>query len=79
MECPVLVLYGELDRGVPVDPNKKVLENALQNNPNVTFHIFPKGNHALMLGETGSMKEFPNLTRFVPDLFPTMIRWIKAL
>ena len=77
MKCPVLVLYGDLDRTVPIDPNKKILERALQNNPHVTFHVFPKGNHALMLSETGSMKEFPSLTQFVPDLFPVMIRWIQ--
>jgi uncharacterized protein len=77
MKCPVLVLYGELDRGVPIDPNKKILEAALKNNPDVTFHMFPKGNHVLMLSETGSMKEFPAMTQFVPDLFSTMIRWIQ--
>lgn len=78
MKCPVLVLYGEIDRGVPVDPNRKILKRALQNNPRVKFHVFPNGNHALLQSETGSMKEFPQLTRFVPGLFPTMIDWILS-
>ncbi len=78
MKCPVLVLYGEADRGVPIIPNRDILENAFKNggNNDVTFHVFPKGNHALMLSETGSMTEFPYLTQFVPGLFPTMIDWI---
>ena len=78
VKCPVLVLYGELDRGVPVDPNKRILEDALKKagNDQVTVRVFPKGNHALMLSETGSMAEFPKLTRFVPGLFDTMVNWI---
>ena len=80
MKCPVLVLYGEIDRGVPVDPNKAILDAAFKKggNSDVTFHVFPKGNHVLMLSETGGMKEFPHLTQFVPDLFPTMVEWIQS-
>ncbi len=75
---PVLVLYGELDRGVPLTPNKTILENAFKKagNDKATVRVFPKGNHALLLSETGSMAEFPRLTQFVPGLFDIMVDWI---
>ncbi len=78
VKCPVLVIYGELDRGVPLDPNKRLMEDALKRagNNQVTLRVFQKGNHALMLSETGSMAEFPQLTQFVPGLFDTMVDWI---
>ena len=80
MKCPVLVLYGAYDRGVPFERNKPLLEAALKKakNDRASFHIFPKGNHALLLSETGSMREFPYLTRFVPGLFDHMVSWIHA-
>jgi uncharacterized protein len=81
LKCPVLVLYGELDRGVPVKENKSIIEHALQKagNHNYTIRILPKGNHALMLSETGSMREFPYLHQFVPGLFETMVQWIHSI
>jgi uncharacterized protein len=81
VKCPVLVLYGELDRGVPLDPNKRILEDALKKagNNQVTVRVFPNGNHALLLSETGSMSEFPRLTQFVPGLFDTMVDWIVQI
>jgi uncharacterized protein len=76
VRCPVLALYGDNDRIVPVVPNKEILESALKNTA-ASFITFPKANHAMMECETGSITEFPSLDRFVPEFWDTMIRWIK--
>lgn len=77
LRCPVLALYGENDRIVPLAPNKGILETELKNAP-ARFVVFPKANHAMMECETGSSAEFLSLSRFVPGFWSTMIRWIKS-
>jgi pimeloyl-ACP methyl ester carboxylesterase len=78
VKCPVLAIYGELDRGVPVRENKEILENTIQQsgNNNVRVVIFPAADHALLECKTGSASEFPYLKRFVPGFFDTAIQWI---
>ena len=78
VKCPVLVLYGDLDRLVPVSENKDRLEAALRKaeHPNVTVRVFPKADHAMLVSETGSMKEFPFANQFAPGFFSTMTSWI---
>ncbi len=77
LKRPVLAIYGEFDRTVPVQGNKEKLEKALKKNRDVTIYVFPKGDHALMLSETGSMQEYFNLNQFVPGLFELMVQWIQ--
>ncbi|HEY4491224.1 MAG TPA: alpha/beta fold hydrolase, partial [Acidobacteriota bacterium] len=81
MNRPVLVLYGEADRGVPVKGNLDKLVNALKQAKDVRYsvRVFPKGNHALLLSETGSYEEFFHLNRFVPEFFSTLIDWLRKL
>ncbi len=74
--CPVLVIYGEKDRVVPVKGNKEKLEKALENNRDVTFMVFPDGDHALLLTKTGSMQEYFYSNQFVPGFFALMVQWI---
>ena len=78
VNCPVLVIYGELDRLVPVAENKDKLEAALKRaeHPDVTVRVFPKADHAILVSETGSMKEFPFANHFAPGYFSTMTNWI---
>lgn len=77
LNCPVLAIYGEFDRTVPVQGNKDRLEKALRKNHDVTIYVFPKGDHALLLSETGSIQEYFYLNQFVPGLFEMMVQWIQ--
>ena len=67
LSCPVLVIYGDKDRVVPVQGNKEKLEKALEKNRDVTFMVFPDGGHALLLTKTGSIKEYFYSSQFVQD------------
>jgi pimeloyl-ACP methyl ester carboxylesterase len=75
--CPVLVIYGEKDRVVPVEGNKEKLEKAHEKNRDATFMVFPDGDHALLLTKTGSMQEYFYSNQFVPGFFQLMIQWIQ--
>lgn len=76
LTCPVLIIYGDKDRVVPVQGNKEKLENALKKNPDVTFMVFPDGDHALLLTKTGSTQEYFYSNQFVPGFFNLMLDWI---
>lgn len=80
VKCPVLAVYGELDRGVPVSDNKDTLESVLKKggNQDVTVVILPAADHALFECKTGSASEFPYLHRFVPGFFDTMLTWMST-
>ena len=80
-KCPVLAIYGELDTQVPPADNRPKLEETLRTNGNqmVTIKLLPKANHALLVSDTGSMREFPYLRTFSPELLPTLSDWISGL
>jgi hypothetical protein len=77
--CPVLALFGELDKSTPVPQTVLNMERALTKagNKDFTFKVFPKGIHGLLEGETGVSSEIPRLKRFVPGLFDTMSDWLR--
>ena len=75
--CPVLVVYGEKDRVVPVNGNKEKLEKALEKNRDSKFMVFPDGDHALLLTKTGSMQEYFYSNQFVPGFFQLLVQWIQ--
>lgn len=76
LTCPTLVIYGDKDRVVPVQGNKEKLEKALEKNRDVTFMVFPDGDHALLLTKTGSTQDFFYSNQFVPGFFELMVNWI---
>lgn len=75
--CPVLAVYGELDKTVPVQKSAAILEKALENH-DYTMKIFPKGNHALLESEAGAWSEVPRLKEkeFVPGYYDLISSWI---
>lgn len=75
--CPVLAIYGELDKLVPVQKSAEILEKALKNN--FTIKIFPKGNHALLESEVGVWSEIPFLKKkeFVSGYYNLISDWIS--
>ncbi len=77
--CPVLALFGELDKSTPVPQTIANMQRALRiaGNTNFTYKVFPKGNHGLLESETGGNSEVPKLKRFVPELFDMMTTWLR--
>lgn len=76
--CPVLAVYGELDKIVPVKKSTEILEEVLKNH-DFTMKIFPRGNHALIESEIGVWSEMPRLKKreFVSGYYDLINDWIK--
>jgi uncharacterized protein len=79
--CPVLALFGELDKSTPVPQTITNMQRALRvaGNAKFKYKVFPKGNHGLLESETGGNGEIPKLKRFVPQLFDTMTIWLRKV
>ncbi|MBK8608512.1 MAG: alpha/beta fold hydrolase [Chitinophagaceae bacterium] len=83
LKCPVLVMAGELDRYSDTKTNmelfKKIFEQS--GNRNITYKIFPSANHAYFETATGKLDatELPELKRFVPGYFETLINWTRMV
>ncbi|KYK32627.1 MAG: alpha/beta fold hydrolase [Theionarchaea archaeon] len=75
--CPVLAIFGELDKLVPVKESVTLLKEALKDNDTIT--VFPKGNHALLESEIWVWSEIPRLKKkeFVPGYYDLISDWIK--
>jgi pimeloyl-ACP methyl ester carboxylesterase len=80
IHCPVLALFGELDRNVVPAINAPLLEAALRRagNHQVMVKVFPKANHGLFDCQTGGLKELPLLRRYVPGYVDTLFEWLDA-
>lgn len=81
IDCPVLLIYGDLDATVPLKGNRDRMEASLKKGGNTNYKtlIFRGGNHALLESTTGSNSEFPYLKRFVPGFFDAVTEWIRQL
>jgi dipeptidyl aminopeptidase/acylaminoacyl peptidase len=81
LNCPALIIYGELDSTVPVQGNLQLVQRALQKSGATDYKILvlPRGNHALLEATIGSNSEFFSLKRFVPGFFNSMTDWIHQL
>jgi len=78
---PILWIFGEVDLITPPKPNLDRLEPLLRRTPrpNYTIKVFPKGNHMIWRGVTGSGLEIPCLRDVDPGYFTTMVDWIRAI
>ncbi len=79
VSCPVLAIFGELDKLVPVKQSAAAMEKAFKDrNKDYTIKIFPKGNHALLKSEIGVWSEIPHLKKkeFVPGYYDLISNWI---
>jgi pimeloyl-ACP methyl ester carboxylesterase len=79
IECPVLLLFGELDTQVPVKMNSMPILDALKKSGNndYTLKIIPKANHGFQSAKTGSPSEYMNLEKeFVPGFLEYISGWI---
>jgi fermentation-respiration switch protein FrsA (DUF1100 family) len=78
VQCPVLVLLGELDANVPSKVSAAILERELEKggNKDQAIRILPKANHGLFEAETGYSTESPRLTRYVPGYMDGITDWL---
>ena len=79
VSCPVLAIFGELDRQVPVSLNRFPMESALKKSGSKDWkvEVVPKANHFFQSAVTGSPTEYTGLEKkFVPALLDLMTKWI---
>lgn len=77
--CPVLALFGSLDKVSPPQPSAERMQLALRarRNDNFTFYIFPNANHQLLAANAGTPEEVSRLTRYTPGLFEAISLWLR--
>jgi uncharacterized protein len=78
INCPVLVLLGELDANVPTKISAEIINRGLKKggNRDYTISILPKANHGLFEAETGFSTESPRLKRYVRGYMDGMVDWM---
>jgi hypothetical protein len=79
VNCPVILVFGGLDKQVDEEQNRKILENQLKSigNMNVKSLRFDKANHLFQLANTGSPTEYAKLDKKYIDGFLEQITdWI---
>ena len=77
--CPVLALYGEVDRSIPPEVNIPILEMALDvaGNRDFTIKVIPNASHSFKVAVTGGRNEKILPRRFAPDYLKTLLDWTK--
>jgi uncharacterized protein len=79
LSCPVLAIFGGLDRQVPVSLNRKPMEEALAKSRTKDWKVavLPKANHLFQTAVTGSPTEYAGLEKkFLPGFLDLMTEWI---
>jgi uncharacterized protein len=81
VNCPVLGVFGALDRSTPVTETIERMKKALQKARNTKFEyrIFASANHGLLEAKTGSEREIPELRKLVPEAFAYQRTWLTTL
>jgi len=74
LTCPVLAIFGELDKAVTVDPNRTVLERMLREgeHPDFTIRVLPNADHGMGFREGSGADR----SRYAPGYFDMMISWL---
>ena len=78
---PVLALFGELDVQCDVGLNKSALEKVFTKtgNHNITIIEIPGANHLFIKAQTGSMSEYPTLSKeFAPGFLEIISDWLST-
>jgi fermentation-respiration switch protein FrsA (DUF1100 family) len=80
VDCPVLVLSGDLDLQVLHDQNVPEVERALREggNSDVTVVLLPGINHMLQPAQTGSVTEYATIETTVdPAVLDAITNWVR--
>ena len=81
VDCPVLVLSGELDLQVPPSQNLPEIVKALEEGGNQDYTVikFPGLNHLFQPCETGSPLEYARIEQTMsPEVLESIASWIEA-
>ena len=78
---PLLILFGGKDHIVPVDPNRRRLEQLLgeAGNTRARVVVFENDNHLNMLAKTGVRSEYASLDHFDPEYFQTLTAYLEEM
>ncbi len=77
VKCPVLLLFGELDKQVPAKINTERLKS-LKNKKNISLKIIPQANHLFQKAKTGQLYEYGILPkRLAYGFLETMTSWLN--
>jgi pimeloyl-ACP methyl ester carboxylesterase len=79
VSCPVLAVFGELDKQVPVSLNRIPMESALKKSRSKDWkvEVVPKANHLFQSAVTGFPSEYSTLEKkFSPDFLGLITKWI---
>lgn len=76
--CPVLALFGELDRATDTRRSVPLLDAALRRtgNRDYTIMMLPRASHGFFEAETGYPSEFPRLRGYVDGYMDGMANWL---
>lgn len=78
---PLLVLFGGKDHVVPVDPNRRRVEQLLEaaGNTRAKIVVLENDNHLNMLARTGVRSEYATLDHFDPEYFKTLTAYLEEM
>ena len=79
--CPVLALFGELDKQVYADENISFVEECrMQGNKNIEIHKLPGLNHLFQTATTGSEYEYIRIEETMSaSALEIMVEWIGKI
>lgn len=80
VQCPVLVLQGELDLQVLPEQNLPAIRDALEDNHRVNIVRFPGLNHLFQTAKTGLPAEYASIEQtLAPEVLTTMSDWLNEV
>jgi len=77
VKVPVLLIWGDKDRIVPVAESRTIIENTLKKggNQNFTTKIFPNADHGAVIVRDDKTWDFPRVDL---NYFNAMVEWLEA-
>lgn len=80
VQCPVLVLQGDLDLQVLPDQNLPAIRDALEGNHRVNIVRFPGLNHLFQTAKTGLPSEYASIEQTIaPEVLDTISDWLNEV
>jgi uncharacterized protein len=78
---PLLILFGGKDHIVPVNANRRRMEQLLEQAGNTRSRVvvFENDNHLNMLAKTGVRSEYATLDHFDPEYFKTLTAYLEEM
>ncbi|HPN38515.1 MAG TPA: alpha/beta hydrolase [Melioribacteraceae bacterium] len=79
IKCPVLLVFGGLDKQVFIEQNREILEKELKNagNTKVTSLLFENANHLFQKANSGSPNEYSKLEKkYITGFLEQITDWI---